>query len=51
MTPTSTVSTSPAASRLRKSSPPPNSQMSLPGSALRAATFSSAFSATIVTFG
>src|SRR5207248_7006752 len=44
MTATSTVSTSPASSILRKSKPPPNSQMSLPEPFRRAATVSSTLS-------
>lgn len=50
MIPTSTVSTSPSSARLRKSDPPPNSQMSLPDSSRSDFTSSFQFSLTIVTF-
>ena len=51
LTATSTVSTSPRPRRLRKSKPPPNNQISFPGSARRAARVSFGFLATMVTPG
>src|SRR5215207_1976419 len=51
ITETSTASTSRASRRLRKSDPPPKSQMSLPGFARRSASTCSGSSETMVTFG
>lgn len=51
ITETSTVSTCRASSRLRKSDPPPKSQMSLPGFDRSSASARSGFSETMVTLG
>src|SRR5215203_3728072 len=51
ITETSTASTSRASSRLRKSNPPPKSQMSLPGFERRSASACSGSPETMVTLG